>query len=57
MEASHCGHQAVLQNSNHQDRMVLAQKQTHSSVEQNRESRNEPTMCDQLILDKTGKNI
>ena len=31
--------QAVLQSCNHQDSMVLAQEQTHRSVEQNREPR------------------
>ena len=35
--------QAVLQSCNHQDSMVLAQKQTLRSVEQNREHRNGPT--------------
>ena len=35
--------QAVLQSCNHQDSMVLAQKQTLRSVEQNREPRNGPT--------------
>ena len=33
---------AVLQSCNYQDSMVLAQKQTHKSMEQNRESRNGP---------------
>ena len=33
-------HQAVLQSCDHQDSMVLAQKQTHRSMEQNREPRN-----------------
>jgi len=37
------GHQAIIQSCNHQDSMVLAQKQTHSSVEQNREPRNGPS--------------
>jgi len=36
-------HEAVLQSCNHQDGMVLAKKQTHSSVEQNREPRNGPS--------------
>ena len=36
------GHQDVLQSCNHQDSMVLAQKQTLRSVEQNREPRNRP---------------
>ena len=35
--------QVVLQSCNHQDSMVLAQKQTLRSMEQNREPRNEPT--------------
>ena len=35
--------QAVLQSCNHQDRMVLAQKWTHRSMEQNGEPRNGPT--------------
>ena len=37
------GLQAVLQSCNHQDSMVLAQKQTRRSMEQNREPRNGPT--------------
>ena len=32
----------VLQSCNHQDSMVLGQKQTQRSMEQNREPRNEP---------------
>ena len=36
--------------------MVLAQKQTHRSMEQNRERRNKPTPYGQLIYDKGGKN-
>ena len=35
--------QAILQSFNHQDSMVLAQKQTLRSIEQNREPRNGPT--------------
>ena len=35
--------QALLQSCNHQDSMVLAQKQTLRSMEQNREPRNGPT--------------
>ena len=35
--------QAILQSSNHQDSMVLAQEQTLRSMEQNREPRNGPT--------------
>ena len=34
--------QVVLQSSGHQDSVVLAQKQTHRSMKQNREPRNEP---------------
>ena len=37
------GLQAILQNCSHQDSMVLAQKQTHRSMEQNTEPRNGPT--------------
>ena len=36
--------------------MVLAQKQTQRSMEQNRESRNKPTHYGQLNHDKGGKN-
>ena len=35
--------QVVLQNCDHQDSVVLAQKQTHRSMEQNREPRNGPS--------------
>ena len=34
------GFQAILQSWSHQDSMVLAQKQTHRSMEQNRKHRN-----------------
>ena len=37
------GLQAVLQSCNHQGSMILAQKQTLRSMEQNREPRNGPT--------------
>ena len=37
------GLQATLQSCNHQDSVVLAQKQTLRSMEQNREPRNGPT--------------
>ena len=39
--------------------MVLAQKQTHISIEQNRQPRNKPThhIYGLLIYDKGGKNI
>ena len=35
--------QVVLQSCGHQDSVVLAQKQTHRSMEHNREPRNEPS--------------
>ena len=35
--------QAVLQNCNHQDSIILAQNETLRSMEQNREPRNGPT--------------
>ena len=34
--------QTILQSYSHQNSMVLAQKQTHRSMEQNRESRDKP---------------
>ena len=37
--------------------MILAQKQTHSSTEQNRKPRNKPRPQDQLIYDKGGKKV
>ena len=37
------GLQAVLLGCNHQDSMVLAQKQTHRPMEKDREPKNEPT--------------
>ena len=46
------GLQALLQNYNHQDSMVLAQKQKHPW---NREPRNGPST--QLIFNKAGKDI
>ena len=49
--------QTILKSCSHQDSMVLAQKQTHRSVEQNRKPRNGPLPYGQLILDKAGKNI
>ena len=59
------GFQAILQSCDHKDSMVLAQKQTHRPMEQNRETRNEPSclrmigqlIFGQLIFDKPGKNI
>ena len=49
------GLQAILHSCNHQDSMVLAQTQTHRSMEQNREM--DPQLYVQLIFDKAGKNI
>ena len=46
---------SILQSCDHQDSVVLAQKQTHRSMEQNRESRNGPSTLGQLIFDKAGK--
>ena len=47
--------QAVLQRCCHQDSVVLAQKQTHRSMEQNPEV--DPQLYGQLIFDKAGKTI
>ena len=49
--------QGVLQSHNHQDNMVLAQKQTHRSTEQYKEPRNGPTIVwttnlQQMVLGK-----
>ena len=40
MKALPFGFQTILQKYNHQNRRVLAQKQTHGSMEQKREPRN-----------------
>ena len=45
--------QVVLQSYNHQDSVVLAQKQTHRSMEPEMG----PQLYGQLILDKAGKTI
>ena len=37
------GFQVVLQSCDHQDSVVLSQKETHRSMEQNKEPRNEPS--------------
>ena len=50
------GLQAILQSCNHQDSMVLVQKQTHRSMEQNSEPEMDPQLYGQLIFDKAGKN-
>jgi len=46
--------QITLQSNNHQNHMVLAQKQKSRSVEQDRKPRIKPM---QLIYDKVGKNV
>ena len=48
--------QAILQSCSHQDSMLLAQKQTHISMKQNRPRNGSTTPC-QLIFDKEVKNI
>ena len=48
--------QTILQSYSNQNSMVLAQKQTHRPMAQNREPRN-PHTYTQLIYDKGGKNI
>ena len=45
--------QFVLQSCDHRDSVVLAQKQTHGSMEQNPEV--DPQLYGQLIFDKGGK--
>ena len=37
--------------------MVVAQKQTHRSMEQNRETKYRPSTPDQIIFDKSGKKM
>ena len=49
------GLQAILQSFNHQDSMVLAQKQTHRSMEQNKEPRNRPTIVWRTNLQQNRK--
>ena len=48
--------QSILQNFSHQYSMLLAQKQTHRSVEQNRKPRNGPELYGQLIFNEARKN-
>ena len=48
--------QVVLQSCGHQDSVVLAQKQTHRSMD-HRESKMGPQLYGQLIFDKAGKTI
>ena len=49
--------QAILQSCDHQDSVVLAQKQTHRPMEQNGDSRKDPQLFEQLIFDKSGRKI
>ena len=51
--------QDVLQTCNHHESMVLAQKQTQRSMEQNRElnPNMDSQICSQLFFDKAGMNI
>ena len=49
------GFRAVLQSCNHQDSMVLAQNQTHRSVEQNNEPRNGPSTLQSTNLQQNMK--
>ena len=48
--------QTILQNYSHQDSMVLAQKQTYRSMEQDRKPRNKPTHLWSINYNKGGKN-
>ena len=41
----------------HQNIMILAQKQTHRSMEQDRKPRNKPMAYGQLIYDKGSRNM
>ena len=47
--------QAVLQSCSHQDSMVLTQKQTHRSMEQNRKPRTRPTIIWSTNLQQSRK--
>ena len=49
--------QVVLQSCGHQDSVVLAQKQTHRSMEQIENPEVDPQLYGQLIFDKGGKTI
>ena len=47
----------TLQSYSNQNSMVLAQKETYGSMEQNREPRSKPTHLWSINIDKEGKNI
>ena len=50
--------QAILQSYSHEESMVLAQKQTHRSIEQKRKpTEMDPQLYGQLIFNKAGKTI
>ena len=49
--------QAILQSYSHQDSKVLAQKQKHRQMEQEKKSRGKSTHIWAFIFDKGGKNI
>ena len=49
--------QVVLQSCGHEVSMVLAQKQTHRSMEQNRDPELDPHFYGRLIFDKAGKTV
>ena len=49
--------QTILQSYSNQNSVVLEQKQTYGSVEQNRDPRNKPIIYSQLIFNKGGKTI
>ena len=49
--------QSIVQSYSHQNSMVLAQKQTYRSMEQDRKPRNKPTHLWSINLRQRGKNI
>ena len=49
--------QIILESCNHQDSMVLAQKQKYRPMEQDRKPRNKPMPYAYLMFGKGGKNI
>ena len=51
------GPRVILQSCSDQDSMVLAQEQTHRSMEQKTEQKMDPQLYGQLIFNKARKNI